>query len=138
MALSARGVPVMATSSSSVATILIVEDNDATREGLAYILRKAGYEVATASNGRQGLDCLRSGRPRPDLVVLDMLLPVLDGWHFLEELRQWSRPLKIPILITTATILSRDWAAQHGCAGFLRKPVKPEQLLCEIKELLGR
>jgi CheY-like chemotaxis protein len=63
--------------------LLIVEDNDVTREGLATLLRREGFTVELAAHGRQALDYLNTGA-RPDVILLDMLLPVLDGWHFLE------------------------------------------------------
>jgi CheY-like chemotaxis protein len=65
-----------------------------------------------------------------------MLMPVLDGWHFLERLRQEdARP---PVVVTTAaSILGRDWAEAHGCAGFVRKPVEAEELLEEVRRCLG-
>src|SRR5262245_58076637 len=105
----------------AVKTMMIVEDNDVTREGLAAILNQAGYGVVSVDNGRDALDHLRAGK-RVDLILLDMFLPVVDGWKFLEELQDWSRPLRVPIIITTGTILTREWAKQHGCAGFLHKP----------------
>jgi CheY-like chemotaxis protein len=116
--------------------ILVIEDDDIAREGLAQILRHEGYDVATLTNGKQGLDYLRAG-PRPDLIFLDMLLPVLDGWKFLEALEHWSKPLNVPIVVATGTILTPEWAAQHGCAGFLRKPIEPDRLLEQTKRLLA-
>src|SRR2546429_220201 len=100
-------------------TLLVVEDNAVAGEGLAVVLRRAGYEVTTATNGRKALDLLVSG-PAPDLVLLDMLMPVLDGWHFLEHLRRQSAAPSV--IITTGTILTKEWAAAKGCVGFLRKP----------------
>jgi CheY-like chemotaxis protein len=116
-------------------TILVVEDNDVTRAGVTVLLQRAGYDVATARDGQQALDYLRS--KRPTLILLDMLLPVLDGWHFLTELQNWSKPLNTPIIITTGTCLSREWAREHGCAGFIRKPIELEALLAEIQRCLG-
>jgi CheY-like chemotaxis protein len=68
-------------------TLLVVEDNEAAREGLAFVLRRAGFHVLTAADGRRALLLLWSVPP-PEVILLDMLLPVLDGWHFLERLRQ--------------------------------------------------
>src|SRR5215831_19171443 len=110
-------------------TILVVEDNDVSREGLAVVLRRADYRVLVAANGDEAL-CLLKGGPPPDLILLDMLMPVLDGWHFMDRLQKASpHP---PIIVTTAAgVLSREWAEDHGCAGFLRKPVDTKQLLAE-------
>jgi CheY-like chemotaxis protein len=116
-------------------TILVVEDNDVAREGLAADLRRAGYAVATAADGAQALEALRAGPP-PGLILLDMLMPVLDGWHFLGRLRQdGPHP---PVVVTTGTaVVGREWAQDHGCAGFLRKPVGAEDLLEEVRRCLG-
>jgi CheY-like chemotaxis protein len=111
-----------------------VEDNDLSREWLAILLRRTGYHVVPAANGEEGLRLLKAGPP-PDLILLDMLMPVLDGWHFLGRLQQdASRP---PVIVTTAApALSREWAEAHDCAGFLRKPVDTEELLGEVRRCL--
>jgi two-component system, chemotaxis family, chemotaxis protein CheY len=114
--------------------LLVVEDNPITREGLAAALGRAGYAVVTAANGRQALDALRAGA-RPDLILLDMLVPVLDGCAFLAELRHVA-PAP-PVVVTTGTILTREWAAANGCAGFLRKPVEEGELLEEVRRCLA-
>jgi len=116
-------------------TILVVEDNDVSREGLTVVLRHAGYHVLPAANGEEALRLLRAG-PAPDLIMLDMLMPVLDGWHFLDRL-QWE-PAQPPVVVTTATaVLGREWAEDHGCAGFVRKPVEAGELLEEVRRCLG-
>jgi CheY-like chemotaxis protein len=92
--------------------------------------------VVLAADGERALNYLRSG-PRSDLILLDMLLPRMDGWHLLDALRAWSRPLRVPIIVVTGTCLSREWAEAHGCAGFLAKPVEPDELLAEIARCLG-
>ncbi len=111
---------------------MVVEDNDLSREELALTLRKAGYEVISVHHGREALDYLEVG-PSPDLILLDMLMPVLDGWHFLQK----SPHPSAPIIITTSTILTREWATAHGCAGFLRKPISTEELLAEVHRCLA-
>jgi CheY-like chemotaxis protein len=113
-------------------TILVVEDNDLSREELALTLRKAGYQVDSARHGQEALDYLAAGQ-NPDLILLDMLLPVLDGWHFLQKVS----PSSVPIILTTGTILTREWATTHGCAGFLRKPIAAESLLAEVHRCLA-
>jgi CheY-like chemotaxis protein len=120
---------------SVLRTLLVVEDNDLAREWLAILLRRAGYHVVPAANGEEGLRLLRSG-PQIDLILLDMLMPVLDGWHFLGRLqRDASRP---PVIVTTAApVVSREWAEAHDCAGFLRKPVGAEEVLDEVRRCLG-
>jgi CheY-like chemotaxis protein len=122
--------------SYSPPTVLVVEDNEAARQGLAAVLRKEGYDVVLLTNGKQALDYLRCGG-RPDLILLDMLLPVLDGWKVLDELEQWSKPVNAPIVVMTGTILTAEWAAQRGCAGFLRKPIEVDRLTEVVKRFAG-
>jgi CheY-like chemotaxis protein len=118
------------------ARVLVVEDNEVARQGLAAVLRRDGYEVALAANGEEGLGLLRAG-PAPGLILLDMLMPVLDGWHFLERLkRQGPRPLP-PIVITTGTNLTLEWARDHGCQGFVKKPIETAALLAEVRRCLA-
>src|SRR5262249_8108514 len=111
-------------------TILIVEDNAITREGLAVLLARAGYATLTAKDAQEALDTL--GRGAPDLVVLDMLLPVVDGWRILQR-----RDMLVSVIVVTGTILSREWAAEHGASGFLKKPVEEAELLAEVRRVLG-
>jgi CheY-like chemotaxis protein len=118
----------------AVKRVLLVEDDAVTRQALALALRGDGYEVVPKANGREALDVLEAGPP-VDLIVLDMLMPVLDGWHFLQKLTaRHGRPA--PVIVTTASILTREWALDHGCAGFLHKPVEPEALLAEARRCL--
>jgi two-component system, chemotaxis family, chemotaxis protein CheY len=115
--------------------LLIVEDNEATRSGLVKVVEAAGYLTASAANGREALDYLDSN-PSPNLILLDMLLPVLDGWHFLQEIQRINKPVA-PIVVTTGTILTRQWAEDHGCAGFVHKPINVQELLQEIEHCIS-
>jgi CheY-like chemotaxis protein len=117
-----------------VKTLLLVEDNEVIREGMAVLLRREGYEVVLAADGQEGLTLL-DAEPRPDLVLLDMLLPRLDGWEFLE--RAGGRSSPPAILLMTGTCLSREWAESHACRGFLRKPVEVDELLEEVRRCLA-
>jgi two-component system NtrC family response regulator len=117
----------------SASTILVVEDNDLCREALSSVLRREGYRVISFRNGLEALAYLEVS-PAPDLILLDMLMPGLDGWHFLQEVA--PKPFS-PILVMTSTILSTEWADSHGCAGFLRKPIEVEDLLAEVKRCLA-
>ena len=126
----------MASARQPQKVLLVVEDNDVARQGLVVLLEGEGYRVVTAANGEEALDRLRAG-PRPDLILLDMLMPVLDGWAFLGRLRREGPRPPVPVVITTGTILTREWAAANGCQGFLRKPIETEPLLREIRRCLG-
>ena len=114
-------------------TILVIEDNDLCRAGLSSILRREGYQVISFRNGLEALAYLEFS-PSPDLILLDMLMPCLDGWHFLQEMAPKPLPL---IIIMTGTILSTEWADAHGCVGFLHKPIDTEELLSEVERCLA-
>lgn len=118
-------------------TILVVEDNAAARESLAAVLRRHGFAVTLAGDGRQALELLGAG-PTPDLILLDMFLPVLDGWHVLDGMKGLPAGVPERVVITTGTILSREWADAHGCAGFLKKPFGEAELLAELDRVFGR
>jgi CheY-like chemotaxis protein len=112
-------------------TVLVVEDNDVVREGLAVLLRREGYAVALARHGREALDYLRAA-PSPCLVLLDMMLPVLDGWQFL--VRHRAGATASPVVIVTALgAATPEWAAGLGAVGLLRKLVETEDLLKMVR-----
>ena len=113
--------------------LLVVDDDPDVRDSLGRALRLAGYTVSTVVNGADALASVT--RSPVDLIVLDMLMPVLDGWHFLQRLRKL--PLQPPVIVTTGTILTREWARDHGCQGLLRKPIETDQLLAEVRLCLG-
>lgn len=117
-------------------SVLVVEDDEVAREGMKGILEREGYEVALAGNGAEALDYLETA-PRPDAILLDMLMPGVDGWGFLARVQLQPRLRAIPVILMTGTVLSPDWAASHGCAGFLKKPVKVADLLSELQRCAG-
>jgi CheY-like chemotaxis protein len=125
----------MATVPAATKTVMVVEDNAIAREGLAFILRRHGYNVILFENGLDALTHVAQGG-RQDLILLDMVLPVLDGWHFLQRLKSLPGG-SIPVVVTTGTILTREWAAQNGCAGFLRKPIEEDELVDEVNRHLA-
>lgn len=121
------------TDSLSVGEIVLIVENDfAAREAMAAILKRRGYSPVTAKDGSVAL-ALLAGWIDPDLIVLDMLMPGLDGWTFLDALRQ-SRHRKVPVIVVSGVDLSDEWAADHGCVGFLHKPIDGADLL----EAVGR
>src|SRR5690349_14412561 len=116
-------------------TLLVVEGNAVTREGLAAVLRQQGYEVALAGDGQAALDYLRDSPP-PCLILLDLFLPVVDGWEFLQRLNASGQGP--PVIVTTySASVGAEWAAAHGCAGLLRKPFELDALLAEARRCLG-
>jgi CheY-like chemotaxis protein len=115
-------------------TVLIIEDNLILREGLCTVLRRRGFDTHTAADGDVGLAMLAA--VNPDLILLDMFMPVVDGWRFLESFVQ-SPHKHIPVIVTTSAGLSREWATDHGCVGFLKKPFDGDELFAEIGRVLG-
>ena len=115
-------------------TVMVVEDHAMTRTGLTLILQRHGYEVIAADNGRTALELLMTGTS-PDVILLDMLLPQLDGWQLLKRLQDTSAG-HIPVIIATGTILTREWAEEQKCAGFLKKPIEERDLLDELRTVL--
>jgi CheY-like chemotaxis protein len=117
--------------------VLVVEDNEVLREGLAVVLRRCGCAVTLAEEGGEALSLLRSGALH-DLILLDMLTPGLDGWGFLDQLHRDPALATVAVLITTGLgVASREWAASLGAAGLLRKPVDTDELLGEVRRCLS-
>src|SRR5262245_54374272 len=104
----------MATHVPTGKLLLLVEDDDITRRGLSSLLLRAGYSMAQAANGQEALDLLREGLV-PDLILLDMLMPVLDGWQVMHQLQAVPFLASVPIVILTGTIMTQEWASAHGC-----------------------
>jgi CheY-like chemotaxis protein len=113
-------------------SLLVVEDSGLLRGGMKMLLEWEGFRVACAANGAQALKHLR-GAARPDLILLDLSMPVLTGWQFLEEQRCDPALDAIPVLVVTGC----DGEAPPGAAGLLRKPFEPEQLLEAIRRCAG-
>jgi CheY-like chemotaxis protein len=109
-------------------TILVVDDDPAILSTVADILEFEGYEVEVAANGAEGLRVLE--RVQPKLVLLDMRMPVLDGWDFARALRE--RGIILPILVMTAAQDARRWAQEIGAAGYVSKPFELIDLLSAV------
>jgi CheY-like chemotaxis protein len=119
--------------------MLVVEDHPIEREGLGAILRAEGYDVSLASNGRDALQHLRDASPPPDLILLDMMMPVMDGWHFVEAVMKLGLTPKPHVIVTTGNgAIGKDWIKAHGCDGLIRKPIVIEALFAEIRQVLAR
>src|SRR5262249_2462692 len=111
--------------------ILLVDDSFLTRELVSMILGCHGCIVSTASNGAEALEKLRS-QARPDAIVLDLLMPGMDGWAFAEELERDSQLASIPVIILSAADYDGPLAAKLK-ATFLRKPVETADLLHAVE-----
>jgi DNA-binding response OmpR family regulator len=113
----------------STRTILVVEDNPITRKMMRVALQTEGYDVIDAADGRAALQA--SATRRPDLVVLDYLLPDIDGMRLLAEIRALARAPELPAIIVTGMVSRVEELRAHGGTGthFVAKPVEPSRLL---------
>ena len=119
-------------------SILLVEDNEDNRIIYATALRYAGYEVYEAITGTEGIAQARS--QRPDLVLMDISVPELDGWEATAILKADPKTKHIPIIAVTAHALPGDEerSLEAGCDGYLAKPIPPAMLIAEIDRRFGR
>jgi CheY-like chemotaxis protein len=106
-------------------TVLVVDDDDAIREIMAEILRDEGYDVVCAGNGAQALNELRKEPEHTDLMLLDLMMPVMSGWELLEELQASSPLSRIPVIVVSAMTAPGAWA-------HLSKPIDLDRLLAAV------
>ena len=118
--------------------ILLIEDNEENRDALSRRLQRRGYQVVIASDGRQGLALARS--EAPDLVLMDLNLPEIDGWEATRQLRALPETRALPVIALTAHAVSgdREKALQAGCSDYHTKPVELPRLLGQIEALLKK
>lgn len=118
--------------------LLLVEDNEMNRDMLSRRLQKKGYEVVTAVDGVEGVALAVSEAPA--LILMDMSLPVVDGWEATRQLKASPATRSIPIIALTAHAMSgdREKALEAGCDDFDTKPVELARLLEKIEALLAR
>ena len=119
-----------------MAKILIVEDNEMNRDMLSRRLIRRGYEVVMAIDGEQGINAAKS--ECPDLILMDMSLPVVDGWEATRRLKAEPQTRRIPIIGLTAHAMSgdREKVIDAGCNDYDTKPVELPRLLRKIEVLL--
>jgi two-component system, chemotaxis family, chemotaxis protein CheY len=114
--------------------VMIVDDDDAIREALEDVLRDEGYEVVGVSDGQQALDYLHAEK-RPQAILVDLWMPVMDGWKFIEALLDDPRFSRIPLVVLTAARGQR--ARDLRVAEVLTKPVQLQQVLGALERLTG-
>ena len=117
-----------------IKTILIVEDDFSIREALREVLEAEDYHVVTAQNGQEGLLKIRDV-PKPCLVLLDMIMPIMGGREFLDQVLKDSILAPIPVLFVSATATDKDI---HGAAGLVKKPVDIDLLLKLVAHYAGK
>jgi two-component system cell cycle response regulator DivK len=117
--------------------ILLVEDQEMNRDMLSRRLKKRGYEVAIAVDGAEGVEKARS--ESPELILMDMSLPVMDGWEATRTLKADEATRGIPVIALTAHAMAsdREKALDAGCDAYETKPVELPRLLETIEKLLG-
>jgi len=118
-------------------TILIVEDNEMNRDMLSRRLERKGYEVLIAVDGEKGLEVAQSKLPA--LILMDMSLPVVDGWEATRRLKADDRLKHIPVIALTAHAMAndRDKALEAGCNDYDTKPIELPRLLAKMEALLA-
>ena len=121
-----------------MAKILLVEDNEMNRDMLSRRLERKGYTVVLAVDGAEGV--AKAQAERPDLILMDMSLPVLDGWEATRQLKADDVTKAIPIIALTAHAMAEDErkAREAGCDDYDTKPVELPRLLGKIEALLAR
>ena len=118
--------------------ILVVDDDPDQREVICSSLKEAGFDIGTATNGIEGLKMARAGSP--DLIVLDVMMPDMDGFAVCVTLREDDATASIPVLMLTGlcSYISQLTGLESGATDYLVKPFKPEQLLSKVEALLGQ
>lgn len=121
----------------NVPLILIVEDNEMNSDMLSRRLRRKGYDVAVAADGEAGVR--KAQQIRPQLILMDLSLPIIDGWTATRQLRSDPRTSQIPVIALTAHAISgdREKAIEAGCDDYDTKPVEWHRLLGKIEALLA-
>ncbi len=113
--------------------ILVIEDNEQNLYLVKFILEKNGYQVHVATDGQAGIEA--ANQLKPDLILLDIQLPVMDGYSVAQNLRANPSTAKIPIVAVTshAMVGDRDKALSSGCNGYIEKPINPETFMSEVE-----
>lgn len=120
------------------AHILVVEDDRDIRDSVVEILEDEGYAVSDASGGHEALERLANGPAKPDLILLDLMMPGMNGYQFRAEQLKSDEYARIPVVVITADATAQERAAPLQAAAFLRKPIKIQPLLNTIKQALER
>lgn len=117
-------------------TVLIIEDNENNMELISFILQANGYNTIKAFRGIEGIEKTRSNRP--DLVLLDIQLPDIDGFEVLKRIRGDQQIFSTPIIAVTSYAMTGDGKKllNAGCNGYIEKPIDPESIVSQIKRVI--
>lgn len=127
-----------ADSDSTSKVVLLVEDNLHNRRIFSGILTHYGFEVKEAENGVEAVAMAQS--EKPDLILMDLSLPVMDGWEATRKIKDMPELRDIPIIALTAHAMAgdEDRALEAGCDGYLSKPISPTKVVAEVKRVLQK
>jgi two-component system cell cycle response regulator DivK len=119
-------------------SILLIEDNEQNRYLVTFLLERHGYRVACAADGARGIAAAQS--QTPDLILLDIQLPTMDGYAVARALRRHEALSRTPIVAVTSYAMpgDREKALEAGCTGYIEKPINPDTFVAEIEQLLPR
>ncbi len=119
------------------AKVLVIEDDRGQREALSEILSRQGYEVQCAANGSEALELMRHSESLPGLILLDLMMPVMDGWEFRAQQRRDRALAHVPVVVLSALDDNAQKAVQDGAAAFLSKPLHWQALLPVVERFCG-
>lgn len=119
---------------SDTRSVMIVDDDDDIRNTLRFLLEDSGYEVLTATNGSEALQQLGAGA-RPSVILLDLMMPVMNGYQFAEQKRREATLADIPVVVITADGNANQKAQSIGARGHLRKPFSIDAVLREVERV---
>ena len=116
--------------------VLVIEDNEQNLYLITFILEKHGFQVIQAHDGQTGIELTR--KERPALILLDIQLPVMDGYMVAKELKKDAANLNIPVIAVTSYAMTgdREKALAAGCSGYITKPINPDTIISYLEEFL--
>lgn len=119
-------------------TILVIEDNEQNLYLVTFILEKHGYHVEAARDGQEGITL--ATRVKPDLILLDVQLPVMDGYAVARSLRSNPELKETPIVAVTSYAMAgdREKALESGCTGYIEKPINPDTFMAQVENYFSK
>jgi two-component system cell cycle response regulator DivK len=116
--------------------VLVIEDNDKNRYLISFLLKAEGYEVIEAITGEEGVE--KTIREQPDLVLMDIQLPGIDGYEATRQIRASPSGGNVPVIALTSYAMTgdRERALAAGCTGYVEKPINPDTIMDEIKKFI--
>lgn len=117
--------------------ILIAEDNEQNLYLISFLLEKNGFEILVARTGAEAIEQARAARP--DLILIDIQMPEMDGYEAIERLKRLPETSRIPVVVVSSYAMAgdRERALRLGCAGYIEKPITPETFAAQIGDFLG-